>query len=96
MVDSTRSRENLGQSPISTLVNKSGKCEGSSQWHRLSVFSRFTVRSRTCFESVGTTSKQFAIDSSGTERSLAGERRRVGLEKGETRLPSVPRPLPGP
>jgi hypothetical protein len=69
-------------------VNKSGKCEGSNQWHRLSVFSQFTVPSRTCFESVGTTSKQFTIgfesvgttskqftiDSSGTELFQIGER----------------------
>ncbi len=64
--------------------------------HKLRVFSQFTVPSRTCFESVGTTSKQFTIDSSGTERSLTGERRRVRLEKGGTRLPSGPRPLGGP
>ncbi len=69
------------KSPINTLVNKSGKCEGSNQWHRLSVFSQFTVRSRTCFESVGTTSKQFTIDFSGTERSLTVERRRASVER---------------
>ncbi|MCH8321218.1 MAG: hypothetical protein IH790_09720 [Acidobacteria bacterium] len=40
--------------------------------------------------------EQFTIDSSGTERSLTGERRRVRPEKGGTRLPSGPRPLGGP
>ncbi len=54
------------------------------------------VRSRTCFESVGTASKQFTIESSGIERSLTGERRRVRPEKGGTGLPSGPRPLGGP
>ncbi len=40
--------------------------------------------------------EQFTIDSSVTERSLTGERRRVRPEKGGTRLPSGPRPLGGP
>jgi len=40
--------------------------------------------------------EQFTIDSSVTERSLTGERRRVGPEKGGTRLPSGPRLLGGP
>ena len=53
VVHRTGLHETIGQkSPISTLVNKSGKCEGSNGWSRLSIFSRFTVRSRTCLESV--------------------------------------------
>ena len=43
-----------------------------------------------------TDSKQLTIDPSGPERSLTGERQRVCLEKGRTRLPSGPRPLGGP
>ncbi len=40
--------------------------------------------------------EQFTIDSSVTERSLTGERRRVRPEMRRTRLPSGPRPLGGP
>ncbi len=65
----------IGQkSPINTLVNKSGKCEGSNQWHRLSVFSQFTVRSSTCSESAVIILRPLIIDSSGTGLFPIGER----------------------
>ena len=68
-------QKTIGQkSPISTLVNKSGKCEGLNQWHRLSVFSQFTVRSRTCSESVVIILRPFIIDSSEPGLFPIGER----------------------
>ncbi len=57
-----------------TSQYENNRAEGSNPWHRLSVFSRFTVPSRTCSESVVIILRPFIIDSSEPGLFPIGER----------------------